>query len=605
MKSIIVILLSLSLSMADVYKDEETGLVWQDNKDATMLQMDWNEANEYCENLVLGGYSDWLLPNTNELSTIFETNRKEPFIKKEFQHVLSDNYYWTASTVALHSNKHKYAWAVNFSNLDYDDETKVGNNMYVRCVSKGKHDTPKLQDLITQYTKEEYEKSSKPPKILEVVRDEFETTLQFKQRVAATEKKYEEDIAKYKENAGNINANVQAKAVGRVLEVTWGKPILSNLHYDADNGYFVADVTFEVKKDVNKKVAIRVPLEKARAFKKEFDALRPKAIFDYDGKNVKLKDIRVPYEDKLLVAQFTDVNLDSTMMAVNLTGDVAGTAFAGAVNVSDNNVNSFDTSKLNNFNELDELLENSQAVEQDKTKWLFVVGIEQYEYTDNISYAKRSAEMFVKTAQKRLGVPQENSYVMINNGATTTKIKTNMKKLLRRVQKGDSIYFYYNGHGVPVPSLKNEPFMLTADTEPDFIADEEFFSLKNIYAKLSNSKADKVVAVVDSCFSGVTDGKAVLKGVAATKMVAKSVSFNKEKMVVLSAGKVHQYSNGYDKKAYRLFSFYIMKNIINGDTDIKTLFKNTKTQTYNTSMQEYGDSRTQEPTVDGNFRLSL
>jgi len=213
--------------------------------------------------------------------------------------------------------------------------------------------------------------------------------------------------------------------------------------------------------------------------------------------------------------------------------------------------------------------------------------------------------MFAKTAQKKLGVAKTNSYVLINNNASQAKIKTSMKKMLRRVKNGDTIYFYYNGHGVPVPNLKNEPFMLASNTEPDFVADESFFALKNIYAKLSDSKADKIVAVVDSCFSGVTDGKAVLKGVAATKMVAKSVAFDKEKMVVLTAGKGNQYSNGYDKKAHRLFSFYVMKNIIEGDLDIKTLYKDTKSQTYDTSLEEYGDSRTQEPTIDGNFRLSL
>jgi hypothetical protein len=137
------------------------------------------------------------------------------------------------------------------------------------------------------------------------------------------------------------------------------------------------------------------------------------------------------------------------------------------------------------------------------------------------------------------------------------------------------------------------------------VQDEKFFSLQNIYSKLSSSKASKVVAVVDSCFSGVTDGKAVLKGVAATRLKPKSVKFDKSKMVVLSAGKSHQYSNGYDKKAYRLFSYFVIKNILEGKKDIKSLYKNTKTQTYNTSLKEYGDLRVQEPTIEGNFRMKL
>jgi len=88
-------------------------------------------------------------------------------------------------------------------------------------------------------------------------------------------------------------------------------------------------------------------------------------------------------------------------------------------------------------------------------------------------------------------------------------------------------------------------------------------------------------------------------------MVAKSVSFDKKKMVVLSAGKANQYSNGYSKKGHRLFSFYIMKNLIEGKKSVKELYRNTKSQTYETSLEEYGDGRTQDPTIVGNFRMSL
>jgi uncharacterized caspase-like protein len=273
--------------------------------------------------------------------------------------------------------------------------------------------------------------------------------------------------------------------------------------------------------------------------------------------------------------------------------------------VGQNDVSTLDTSKLKDYKALDALLINAPKAKKDKHKWLFAVGIEQYQFTDNISYAKRSADMFVKVAQKSLGVPKENSYVMIDSEATQARIKTNFKKLMRRVAKGDTIYFYYNGHGIPVVTKNSEPFMLGSDSEPDYIQDEEFFSLQNIYSKLSTSKAGKVVAVVDSCFSGVTDGKAVLKGVAATRVKAKKVSFDNSKMVVLTAGKGHQYSNGYDKTAHRLFSYFIMKSILEGNKDIKSVYSKTKNDTYETSLKEYGDLRVQEPTIEGNMELSL
>ena len=55
----------------------------------------------------------------------------------------------------------------------------------------------------------------------------------------------------------------------------------------------------------------------------------------------------------------------------------------------------------------------------------------------------------------------------------------------------------------------------------------------------------------------------------------------------------------------KLLINYVTKNIIEGKDTIKDLYKNTKSQTYDTSMEEYGDLRVQEPTIEGNFRLSL
>ncbi|MEA3315723.1 MAG: caspase family protein, partial [Campylobacterota bacterium] len=353
-------------------------------------------------------------------------------------------------------------------------------------------------------------------------------------------------------------------------------------------------------------VAIKVPLKNARDFYNNRAKLKPKAIFDYDGRSVTLKDIKIPYKSIDYVAQFTTHNISDTKVAVNISNDFDTPKLKDTnIIVSNNKISNLDVKNLRDFKALDRLLNKTSQKRADYTKWLFTIGIEQYEYTDNISYAKRSATMFKKVMKKKLGVPERNCFTMIDSGATQGKIKTNLKKMLRRVKDGDTIYFYYNGHGIPVANQKFEPYMLSSDSEPDYVADEKFFALKNIYSKLSNSKASKVIAVVDSCFSGVTDGKAILKGVAATRMKSRSVAFDKNKMVVLSAGKSHQYSNAFNNKGHRLFSFYIMQNILEGEKDIGILYRDTKKETYQTSIEEYGDGRTQEPTIDGNYRMRL
>ncbi len=256
-------------------------------------------------------------------------------------------------------------------------------------------------------------------------------------------------------------------------------------------------------------------------------------------------------------------------------------------------------------NDLDDLLSKAPMVKVDGKKWLFAIGLENYKYTDSIIYAKRSAEMFVKVAQKTLGVSTQNTYLLINENATSSDIKNKMKLMLRNVKEGDTIYFYYNGHGVPAVDKGNEPFILSTDMMPDFVGDEPAFMMKQMYKELSDSKAGSIIAVVDSCFSGSADGKSIQKGVVATRMRPKAIDFDKTKMVVLTAGKDTQYSNAYNQKAHRMFSYFVMEELLKGDKNIKevygSVYKNTKEMT----RANYGDMRIQEPTMDGNTALSF
>ncbi len=53
--------------------DKATGLMWQQADDG--VARDWQTALSYAENLTLGGYSDWRLPNAKELQSIVDYTR--------------------------------------------------------------------------------------------------------------------------------------------------------------------------------------------------------------------------------------------------------------------------------------------------------------------------------------------------------------------------------------------------------------------------------------------------------------------------------------------------------------------------------------------------
>ncbi len=267
-------------------------------------------------------------------------------------------------------------------------------------------------------------------------------------------------------------------------------------------------------------------------------------------------------------------------------------------------VNSQNKYVLNNDNQLENKLSIIKQLENNNTKWLINIGIERYEYSDNIKYSKHSSEFFTKVLQKTLGIPKYNTLSLIDDKATMGRIKIKIKKLLRKVKKDDTIYFYYNGHGIPIVSQQNEPYILPSDVEPDFIQEDNFFKLSNIYKLLSDSKATKIVAFIDSCFSGATDGKSIIKGVAASRLVPKKVTFDKSKMVVLTAGKDKQYSNMYEEKGHRLFSYFVMKSLLKGKTDINDIYREVYTNVKDESYK-MGDMKIQEPTIDGNLKLKL
>ena len=129
-------MIGVSVLNADFIKSGDTvmntisKLEWQDNEIGSTT--DWESAIERCEILVLSGYSDWRLPNINELKSIVDRSKYNPAIVDSFQNTDSSSY-WSSTSDEGNSD---YAWLVYF----YDGG--VGNygkssNLYVRCVRGG------------------------------------------------------------------------------------------------------------------------------------------------------------------------------------------------------------------------------------------------------------------------------------------------------------------------------------------------------------------------------------------------------------------------------------------------------------------------------------
>ncbi len=499
----------------------------------------------------------------------------------------------------------------------------------------------------------ELERENRAKKIEQIKEDYSKNVRAYNKKVKLLTANYNGKISKQQKNMESITISSIKKAYTTV----YGKPYLdSNLKYDTENERFYGYIK-STKGDFKEQVAINVPINRAEEFEKNASVFKTKVFFKYKAGKLTLKKIVMEKGNKSIIAMLNSVNfknedvnvvinegslnlnsmpLLSSSLTINETDyNIAEVNYSKDPEIAKLQKRKFELEKrasdkkqsLDRENELREqklaleaqiallqdtkggvndipkLLKNAKSHKVDATKWLFIVGIENYEYTDPVAYSSSSAKEFKNVMKKRLGIPKSNIRTLINRGATSSKISYQLNDMLRRVKRGDTIYFYYSGHGIPVPSQNNAPYMLAQDMNPSYLVDERF-KLQTIYKELSNSKASKVIAFIDSCFSGGTDNQALIKGVAATRVKPKRVSFDNSKMIVISAGSGTQYSNKYDEKSNRLFSYYVMRGLINNNTDTQRLYDYVKSNVQEKSY-EMGASYEQVPVYDGNIKLKL
>ncbi|MEA2029313.1 MAG: DUF1566 domain-containing protein [Campylobacterota bacterium] len=118
----------------DIVTDSTTGLQWQDDATAASTYLAWQGAIDHCENLTdFLGYSDWRLPNLNELKSIVDRSKSDPAIVGGFTNT-SSNTYWSSTT---HVDFTNIAWIVGFGNGDVGYNFGKDDSDYVRCVRAG------------------------------------------------------------------------------------------------------------------------------------------------------------------------------------------------------------------------------------------------------------------------------------------------------------------------------------------------------------------------------------------------------------------------------------------------------------------------------------
>jgi hypothetical protein len=112
-----------------------TNLQWQDNEAAETEIMHPSAAIGYCENMNLGEWSDWRLPNKKELLSIVDYSQASPAIDDSvFVNIASSDHISYISSTTL-SQAPASPWNVDF--MDGNTGLNGFYDVHVRCVRGG------------------------------------------------------------------------------------------------------------------------------------------------------------------------------------------------------------------------------------------------------------------------------------------------------------------------------------------------------------------------------------------------------------------------------------------------------------------------------------
>jgi len=112
-------------NITEIVTDNNTSLMWQDSQEVSTLRKIWDDAHFYCDNLELGGYSDWHLPSLDELKSV---EIAPATYDSTFQHTNGGGI-WTSTES---ENYHGSAWFAE-KTFGYWEADQSGD-FFVRCV---------------------------------------------------------------------------------------------------------------------------------------------------------------------------------------------------------------------------------------------------------------------------------------------------------------------------------------------------------------------------------------------------------------------------------------------------------------------------------------
>ena len=196
-----------------------------------------------------------------------------------------------------------------------------------------------------------------------------------------------------------------------------------------------------------------------------------------------------------------------------------------------------------------------------------VIGNKTYRNEDipDVKYAARDAQTVKKYLTRTLGVGEENViYVENATAAALTRIFGTADdpegQLHNWVKPGESeVFVYYSGHGAPSPE-SGQAYLVPYDANPNYLS-QNGYPARQLYGNLAKVPAKSVTLMLEGCFSGVSEGGAVLQRASPVELSVENPVMALDDGLAFTAGAADQIASWYPEKKHGLFTYFFLKGL--------------------------------------------
>ncbi len=143
--------------------------------------------------------------------------------------------------------------------------------------------------------------------------------------------------------------------------------------------------------------------------------------------------------------------------------------------------------------------------QQSSNRAALIIGIGQYSEASNTDtlHGVPVDMLNARRMAKEMGISNDNIVELRDSQATKENIQREFKKLAEKVKEGDRVFIYHSGHGTRYQQANNclqglQTYTTGKFTVADILTESEIAA----FTKPISEKADKVVVMIDACFSG-------------------------------------------------------------------------------------------------------